>query len=331
MAAQSGDQMAVTLLRVLPADVAEQVLGRLDPAAGQSFRTAIEAAAGPPAGTDLDAALSEFFDLLRIADRGRAVAPAGEYRPVAGSAGGGRNGGAGAGADQVVSLEPVDPIASLRELPADKLLKVLDGEPPAVTALLLNVLDSAAAAAVLKGLPTDQRAAVALRFSQPGNRNYPLIQQLARAVAEKGRRLAEQPTETAPDARIADLAAMLRGLPRQERIDLFGKMNETDPDLSERVKDKLFRFDDVLKLDDRSLQGLLAQLNLKVVAVSLKGADEQLTAKVTNNISSRARELLQEEIGLLGNISSAQVEEARTEVVRMIRQGEEEGRFVISD
>lgn len=335
MAAESGDEMAGTLLQVLPADVAEQVLGRLPAAVADRCRAAAEAAAGPPPAVALEAALAEFFDLLRILDRARQAtepAAAGEYRPTAGGRPPATGGRPANPYEPPVPLQPADdPIADLRSLPTDKLLKVLDGEPPAVIALILTVLDTATAGTVLKGLPTDQRAAVAVRFSQPGTRNYPLTLQLARAVSDKGRRLAEQPSETAPDARILELAAMLRNLPRQERIDLFTKMSETDPALCERVKAKLFKFDDVLRLDDRALQGLLAQLNLKVVAVSLKGADEAITAKVTNNISSRARELLQEEIGLLGAISAAQVEEARTEVVKMIAQGEEEGRFVVGE
>lgn len=326
--------MAVTLLRAMPPDVAEQLLGRLDPPVSARLRSDLEAVPGPPPDDDLDAALTEFFDLYRIAERGRLLAPpgaAGEYRPYPPPAKGANGKAADANGEDDQPVDVTDPVAALGRLTTDKLLQVLDGEPPAVTALLLGVLDPPVAAAVLRGLPPDVRAAVAVRYSQPGQRNYPLIQQLAGAVAEKGRRLAEQPSEAAPDARIADLAAMLRGLPRDERLALFEKMNESDPQLSDRVKEKLFRFDDLLKMDDRAVQGVLAQLNLKSIAIALKGSDERITGKVTNNISSRARELLQEEIGLLGSLSSSQIEEARKEVVTLIRQGEEEGRFAIEE
>jgi flagellar motor switch protein FliG len=319
--------MAVNLLRVLPPEVAEQLLGRLDASVSGRLRAQIPAGSEAPSAEEIDAALSEFFDLFRIAERGQLFPKIGSQLPDGKSPTPGKR-------DSWSPPEPEeigDPIAALRELPVDKLLKVLDGEPPPVVALVLTVLTPASAGAVLKGLPTEERAAVAVRFSQPGNRNYLLVQQLARAVVEKGKRLAEQPSETAPDARITDLAAMLRSLPRSDRIELFEKMNETDKQLSDRVKEKLFKFADVLKMDDRSLQGLLAQLNLKTIALALKDADEQLTTKVTNNISSRARELLQEEIGLLGSVAAAQVEEARKEVVTLIRQGEEEGKFVISE
>lgn len=329
MAAQPGEAMAANLLRVLPGDLAEQLLSRLDKSVSARLRTGLYAQ-DTPSPDELDAALNEFFDLLRISDRGRSANVSDndpDAVPLVASQVGVIPGG------RLYPPPPPapDPTVELRELSVEKMLKVLDGEPPAVTAMLLTVLDQPTASAVLRGLPPDKRASVAVRFSKPGNRNYSLIQQLARAVVDKGRRLAEQPTETPADARIAELAAMLRGLPREERLTLFKSMNETDAQLTDRVKEKLFKFDDVLKIDDRALQGILAQLNLKVIALALKGAEEQLTAKVTNNISSRARELLQEEIGLLGSVSPAQLDEARKEIVTLIRQGDEEGRFTISE
>jgi flagellar motor switch protein FliG len=324
MAVQTGEGMAISLLRILPNDLAEQLLGRLDKTVSDRLRTSLSSQTTQPTSEELDGALTEFFDLMRISHRG----------PV-------RSGNASE--TEPVQLTPVpspsveaqspppDPIIELRGLSTDKLLKVLDGEPPAVTALLLTVLDQPVASALLKGLPNEKRAAVAVRFSQPGNRNYTLVQQLARAVVDKGRRLAEQPSETPPDTRIVELAAMLRGLPREERKTLFASMAESDAALTDRVKEKLFRFEDVLKIDDRAVQGILAQLNLKVIAIALKGADEGVSTKVTNNISSRARELLQEEIGLLGSVSAEQLEEAQKEIVALIRQGDEDGKFTISE
>lgn len=323
MAARTGDEMAVTLLRALPADVAEQVLGRLDPAAAARLRSGLPTPPTAPSPDDLEPALAEFFDLLRIADRARATtspAPAGEYRPVAGGAAKGFPPG---------PPPPPDPVVELRELPADKLLKVLEGEPAAATALVLTVVDTAAAAAVMKGLPADLRVQVAMRFSQPGSRNYALIQKLARAIVDKGRRLAEQPAETPPDTRIADLAAMLRGLPRADRTAVFKSLGESDPELAARVKEKLFRFADLATVEDRPLQTMLQQLNLKTIATALKGADDAVAAKVTGNLSGRARELLQEELSLLGSVSNTQVDDARKEILQLLMKAEEEGQITL--
>lgn len=327
MAARSGEEMAVTLLRALPPDVAEQVLGRLDPTAAGRLRTALPATPSPPSADDLEPALTEFFDLLRIADRARALsptpsAPAGEYRPTAG-------GGRTRETEEFVEPPPPDPIIELRELSPERLLKVLEGEPPAAAALVLAVLEPTAAGVVMKGLPAELRAQVAVRFTQPGQRNYALIRQLARAIVDKGRRLTELPADTPADTRIADLAAMLRALPRSDRTAVFQTMSQTDSGLADKVRAKLFKFADLAKVDDRPLQGMLQQLNLKTIAVALKNADEAVVAKVTANISGRARELLQEEVSLLGSVSATQVEEARKEILQLLLKAEEEGSVTI--
>ncbi len=320
--------MAVTLLRALPPEVAEQVLGRLEPSAAARLRSALPPAPSAPAPAELDPALAEFFDLLRIADRARSLMPV-ELTPASDSS----EPGAARGKKPAPPRPgvppppppPPDPVNDLREMSSEKLLMVLEGEPAAAVALVLTVLDMDTAGAVLRGLSTELRAQVAVRFSQPGSRNYALIQQLSRAIVDKGQRIAAQPTAPPPDARIADLAAMLRSLPRADRVAVFRTMTESDPQLTDQVREKLFKFTDLSKVDDRPLQGMLQQLNLKVIATALKGADDAITAKVTNNISGRARELLQEEMSLLGSVSAAQVEDARKEVLQLLIKAEEEG------
>lgn len=321
MAARSGEEMAVTLLRALPADVAEQLLARLDPVAAGRLRSALPATPSPPPPADeLEPALSEFFDLLRIADRARALSPAGEYRPTADKR---------AKAEEFVEPPPPDPIDELRELSPERLLKVLDGEPAAAAALVLTVLDSPTAGVVMKGLPGELRAQVALRFSQPGQRNYAVIRQLARAIVDKGRRVTDLPADTPAEARLADLASMLRALPRSDRTAVFQAMSQSDQALADRVRARLFKFADLAKVEDRALQGMLQQLSLKTIAVALKGADDSITIKVTSNISGRARELLHEEVSLLGSVSNNQVEEARKEILQLLLKAEEEGSISI--
>lgn len=330
MAAQTGEEMAVILLRALPPEVAEQVLGRLNPSAAARLRAALPTTPSAPSPADLTPALAEFFDLLRIADRARALtagdAVAGENSTAAPGSG---YKGRGAWTPPTEEPRPPDPVTELRDLHPEKLLKVLEGEPAAAVALVFTVLDTDIAGQIMRGLPANLRAQVAMRFSQPGVRNYPLIQQLARAIVDKGRRLAAQPAQAPPDTRIADLAAMLRALPRSERKAVLETMGGTDAELTERVREKMFKFADLAKVDDRALQGMLQQLNLKVIAVALKGADESVAAKMTSNISGRARELLQEEMSLLGSVTAAQVEDARKEILKLLMKAEEDGTITI--
>lgn len=321
MAVLTGNQIAVTLLRALPADAAEQVLSRIDGGASDRIRGQLRDSVGPPLDADVDAALTEFDDLYRIYQRGLLPPPPPPPAPVVLTP-----------ATPPGQPEPEpDPILDLKGVPTDKLLRALDGEQAPAIALLLTVMDKPVATAVMKGLSQDQRADVAMKFSQPGGRNHAVVQRLAKAVAERARLLPDEPPPTPADDRIEDLAAMLRELPRAERILVLLKVENTDPELATKVRTKLYKMEDLLKVEDRQLQGLLAQIDMKTLACSLKGADEAVAAKLSANISSRARDLLTEEIGLLGSISNQQVTTARAELMYLFRQFEEEGKITIEE
>jgi flagellar motor switch protein FliG len=329
MAGMTGTQIAVTLLRALPADAAEQLLSRLEPATGDRIRAQLRDSVGPPPDADLDSSLSEFFDLYRIAERGLLPPPPPPVSlipappaPVPTAT--------AADTDAVAEAEP-DPIPALRELPQDKLVRALEGEPAAAVALLLSSLEKPVAAAVIKALNPEMRAEVAMRYSQPGARNHAVVQRLAKAVTARAMALPDEPPPMPADDRISDLAAMLRELPRADRIHVLLKVENTDPELATKVRAKLYKMEDLLKVEDRQLQGLLAQIDTKTLACSLKGADERVATKLSANISSRARDLLQEEIGLLGNISSQQVQAAQGELMYLFRQFEEEGKITIEE
>lgn len=328
MPGMSGDQIATTLLKALPTDLAEQVLKRLAQPTATRLRTQL-IGNNTSTPSQLDESLTEFFDLYRIAERGRTLGVLDDkYQAASPSS-------STTSQLPIIDLEresdAIDPIESLRSLPPEKLLKVLEGESPAAITLILSVLEPPMAAAILRGLSAELRPDVAMRFTRPGDRNYSIIKQLAKAVNERGRKMEESVTTAPPDKRIADLAKMLRSLPRPDRVALLQTIDTTDSELGAKVREKLYRFDDVLILDDKSMQGLLSQMNLKVIAKCLKGAEEPIAKKITNNISARARDLLQEEISLLGNVSVAQTEEARNEFLAALRQAEEQGTLTIGE
>lgn len=319
----NGEHLATALIRALPTDLAEQLLSRMGTAA-EKVRANLLVSTAPTPPADLDTALTEFFDLHRIVGRGYLpTAPAGEYSAVAKPV---------EAADPEKPAPPPDPIEELKKLPPDKLVRALEGEPPSAVALILSVLDADMAGRLLKSLPPDVRADIAVRYSQPGARNFALVNQIAQAVTDKGNSLADQPAAAAVETdRIADLAAMLRGLPRAERLAVLQKIEATDSELADKLRGKLFRFSDLGKIEDRPMQQMLTQLNLRSIATALKGAEPEIGEKILKNISSRSRELLNEEMEMIGSVSSAKVQEAQGEILAILRQYEEEGKVTLED
>jgi flagellar motor switch protein FliG len=195
--------------------------------------------------------------------------------------------------------------------------------------MLLSCLEPATTGQVIRRLRPEIRAEIALRLTKPGARNLALLQPLARAVVEKSRRLADVPPEPTQEQLIQNLADMLRTFPRTDRTPVVLRLEETDPELAAKVIEKLYRIEDILRIPDRQVQMLLGKLDVKTVAVALKGAAPALRQKVTSNMSSRSKAVLEEESELLGSISDSVVRESQATVLAAIRKGEEDGQITM--
>jgi flagellar motor switch protein FliG len=300
MSGTPGEVVADTLLKILPTEDADAVLARLPARARErldAFRAGADAGPGDPA-----ASLREFFDLLQIASR---PAPA-----VAESA-----------------PAPDDPMSLLRAIPGERLVRVLDGEPPPAVALILSCLDDATSGDVLKRLPAPTRAAVSLRLAQLAGRNRAVLVELARAVVAKNEALGDTPPEPTPEERLKSLAQMLKTLPREDRVGVVKHFETTDPALAERIRSQLYSFEDVLRVPDRQISLILAELDTRSVALALVGADPDIAQKILSGLSSRAKANVQDETQMLGSPPPAQVKEARDKITAIIRREEEAGKI----
>ena len=318
MSAPSGEEVAAILLRSLPADVAEQLIGRLGNDEAKRLRARLHSlTAADVARERLGLAVKEFQDLERISERVPLNAPpSGEYRPVA---------------PKPPASAATDPLQALREIDLSRLVRVLQEEQPPTISLVMSLLETNMATEVMKRLPARLRPDVAVRLTQPGSRNRALLDSVARAVIQKSEKLDDSAPELTSEDRIKNLAAMLRALNRLERKEVMDAMQLADPDAAVRVGALLFQFEDLLRVDDRGLQAVLVELDMKTLALALKGAPEALVAKIASNISSRARDMLNEEISLLGTIPSSRIQEARNKIIALLRQFEEEGKIVLME
>jgi flagellar motor switch protein FliG len=316
MADAPGEDVAIVLLRTLPADVAGLILERLGGEPAEKLRKRLATPSPAPAtGNELDAALAQFFDLHRIAGR---TASAGEYRPVAPP-------------PPPPPSGPMTPVEELRALTPERLARALEGEQVSTMALVLSCLDPFAAGQVMRRLPLESRADIVVRMTKLGARNPTLLHQLARAVAEKGRKLSDIAPEPSKEEIIANMADMLRAMPRADRFPVVRKIESFDPELAGKVLEKLSRIEDILKIPDRQLQGLLAKLDVKTIAIALKNVNPAVKGKVTANMSSRSRTVLEEESELLGDVVASRMQEAQSKVLALIRKSEEDGEIVMEE
>jgi flagellar motor switch protein FliG len=309
MADAAADDVVILLLRLMPAPVGDAVLGRLSDEVAARLRARLAAApATPPPGNEIDTALAHFFDLMRISER----APPKPAAPPA-------------------PPPPPTPTDLIRSLPPQTLARALDGEQPGTIALVLSCLEPAAAGQVIQRMPLELRSEVALRLTKLGARNPILVDKLVTAVAEKGRKLRELPQEPSQEELISNLADMLRAVSRVERLPVIKKLEAADPEVAAKITEKLYRIEDLLRIPDRQMQTLLGKLDVKTLAVALKGATPAVAQKVSGNMSSRSREVLSDESELLGSVSASRVKEAQAKVVAAVRKAEEDGEVTPED
>jgi flagellar motor switch protein FliG len=322
MAEAVGEQTVLLLLRLLPNEAVDAVLQRLPPEAAGRLRTHLQSVAAQASPQEVDDALTQFFDLMRIAERYPALSPQpGGTTPSTAAP-------ASTSADTPASS---DPVQQLRSVPPAQLARVIQNESVAAIAVILSALEPAVAGQVLARLPESIRPEVAVRITKVGLPNPLMLRHLARVVIDKCRQMAEMPTPPTPEEMIAQLADMIRALPRAERMPVVRKMETIDPDLAAKVLERLTRIEDLAKIPDRQLQGLLAKLDMKTLATALKNAPEAVQNKISANLSSRARQVLQEEMEFLGDVPSGRIKEAQAKILAVVVKAEEAGEIVLEE
>jgi flagellar motor switch protein FliG len=126
------------------------------------------------------------------------------------------------------------------------------------------------------------------------------------------------------------LVEIINRSPRPTERSIMDRLDRADPELAEKVRSQMFVFEDIVTIDDRSLQQVLREVEANDLATALKGVRTEVRDKVLRNLSERAAESLAEEIELLGAVRTTAVEEAQTKVVATIRALEARGELTIS-
>jgi flagellar motor switch protein FliG len=221
------------------------------------------------------------------------------------------------------------PFEFLRRADARQVLSFLQDEHPQTVALVLAHMRAEQAAVVLSGMPTDLQADVAHRVATMENTSPEVIRQVETILERKLSSLLQSNDFSAAGG-LQPLIDIINNSDRAtERLILEG-LDRRDPALAEEVRSQMFMFEDILTLDDRSVQLVLRQVDSKELATALKGVSQEVRDKIMNNVSERAAVTLADEIEMLGPVRLATVEEAQASVITTIRTLEESGQIVIS-
>ena len=220
------------------------------------------------------------------------------------------------------------PFEFLRRTPPEQIHVFLRNESPQTIALVVANLHTSLAASVLSLLTPEEQADVAMRVAQMGETRPEVVAQIESVMKAKLSNVIAQEYSSAGG--VKSLADILNQSDRSTERNVLDQLAQTNGELAEEIRLLLFTFEDVVKLDDRSIQMVLKEVDQKDLAIALRGVSDEVRHRIFANMSERGAELLKEEIDFQPPQRRRIVEEAQGRIVGVVRRLEEAGAVVIS-
>ena len=217
----------------------------------------------------------------------------------------------------------------LDEAEAGQVVALLDGELPQTIALVLAHLRPQQGSAVMSGLDVELRADVAQAIATMGTATPESVGIVAATLKVRAGAVVAPRDQVEVVGGIQPLIEILNRSDVATEKALLEGLDERDPELAEEVRSRMLTFEDIVKLESRDIQQVLRGIDAAILATAMKGAPPAVTEVIRGNVSERNRELLDDELTSMGPVRKSQVEEARAEVVRAIRELEALGTITI--
>lgn len=210
-----------------------------------------------------------------------------------------------------------------------QIIALLDSELPETIALVLAHLRPERASAVLAGFPEEQQTDVAqciatMRAAAPES-----VTLVADVLKVRAGAVVSPREKNAVTGGIQPLVDIINRSSISTEKSLLEALDARDPELAEEVRSRMLTFGDIVRFERRDVQLVLRGIDVAVLAVALRGASPQVHEVIKNNVSERNREILDDEIKMVGPVRASQVEEARADIVKAIRELESNGSIVV--
>jgi flagellar motor switch protein FliG len=213
----------------------------------------------------------------------------------------------------------------LKNVDPNQLLAFIQKEHPQTIAFVLTQLNPNQSSAILADLPPELQADVMLRFANM-ERVAPETIASVESVLESRIDFSQSASKLGG---VRSAAEILNLIGQSAERSILAKINERAPELATEIKNLMFVFEDIVNLDDRSIQRVLKEVDNKELALALKHVSPDVKKRVLSNLSERASTMIQEEIEYMGPVRLREVEFAQQKIVDVIRNLEESGQVVI--
>ncbi len=222
----------------------------------------------------------------------------------------------------------VRPFEFVRKTDASQLLNFIQDEHPQTIALILAYLSAQQAATIVGALPPDKQADVAKRIAQMDRTSPDVIKEVERVLEKKLSSLVNQDYTIAGG--VDAVVEILNTVDRATEKHILETLEIEEPELADEIRKKMFVFEDILSLDDKSIQRVLRDVDNNELAISLKSTTEQVQEAVFRNLSKRLAVMIKEDMEYMGPVRMKDVEESQQKIVNIIRKLEDSGEIIVS-
>ncbi|MDO3378080.1 flagellar motor switch protein FliG [Geoalkalibacter halelectricus] len=229
--------------------------------------------------------------------------------------------------EQVASGTEGRPLETISMMQPRMVASLLESEHPQTIALILSTQKSEHASKVVSFLPEELQADVMYRVAKIDRVSPEVIAQIEDALQrEIGVVVSKEQKQVGGIDKVVEILGRLdKGGDRA----ILAALEVTDPEMAETIRRKMFTFEDLVKLDNRSLQMVLREVNNDTLTLALKSASDEVKEKIFSNISQRAAEMIEEDLEAMGPVRVSEVEAMQQTILQVALKLEEEGQLVI--
>lgn len=220
--------------------------------------------------------------------------------------------------DRILVGNDAKGLDALKWMSSREVAEIIDGEHPQIIAIVIAYLDSDQAAEVIELLPEEQRSDVIMRIARLSDVQQSALAEIESLIASKSADAAKSGTEKVGGSKVA--ANIINALEGGRGEAILESISTKSEELSNNIREMMFVFDTLLKVDDRGIQALLREISNDLLVVALKGCDPTVRDKILNNMSKRAASLLREDMEAKGPIRLSEVEQAQKEIIEVARR-----------
>lgn len=222
----------------------------------------------------------------------------------------------------------VRPFEFVRKTDASQLLNFIQDEHPQTIALILSYLSPGQASTIISSLGPDKQADVAKRIAQMDRTSPDVIKEVEKVLERKLASLVNQDYTIVGG--VDSIVEILNTVDRGTEKHIMETLEIEEPELADEIRRKMFVFEDILNLDDKSIQRVLREVDNNELAVALKGSNEEVQNVIFNNLSKRLAAMIKEDMEYMGPVRLKDVEEAQQKIVNIIRKLEDSSEIIIS-